>query len=264
MPRSLRYAPGGMIFHVLNRANGRSTLFSKPDDYRAFLGIVSESLLVAPIRILAYCVMSSHWHFVLWPEEDGQLSAFMHQMTNTHVKRWHEHHHSVGLGHVYQGPYKSFPVQDDEHFYTLCRYVERNAARANLVALAEDWRWSSLWLRQHPSCPDAPALAPWPLPMPSNWMDWVNQPLTEAELAALRTCIRRGRPFGSAPWQLHCMPLIRISERRPSRDAFEPCAAGRRFRHRNRSELSRSLQCRRAPPRHSRSHRRALETCRAA
>jgi len=202
MPRSARYAPGGMIFHVLNRANGRATLFSKPGDYRAFLGIVSESLLLAPARILAYCVMPNHWHFVLWPEEDEQLPAFMHQMTNTHAKRWHKHHHSMGFGHVYQGPYKSIPVEDDDRFYTVCRYVERNAVRANLVPRAEDWPWSSLALRlRRADCPDAPPLAAWPLPMPTDWLDWVNQPLTEAELDSLRTCIRRGRPFGSAPWR---------------------------------------------------------------
>jgi hypothetical protein len=85
------------------------------------------------MRILAYCLMPNHWHFVLWPYDDGDLAAFMHRLTTTHVRRWHLHRHSVGAGHLYQGTFKSFPVQSDAHLLTVCRYVERNPVRARLV-----------------------------------------------------------------------------------------------------------------------------------
>ena len=107
------------------------------------------------MRILAYCLMPNHWHFLLWPEWDDELSEFMHQMTTTHVRRWHKAHHSEGAGHVYQGPFKSFPVEDDDHLYTVCRYVERNPVRAGLVGRAEDWVWSSAWAYLHPEDPRA-------------------------------------------------------------------------------------------------------------
>lgn len=130
MPRGKRCCPGGTPCHVLNRGNNRQTLFHTPGDYEAFIGAVKETLLIVSMRILAYCLMPNHWHFVLWPEADRELSQFMHQLTTTHVRRWHKAHHSEGTGHVYQGPFKSFPVADDDHLFTVCRYVERNPVRA--------------------------------------------------------------------------------------------------------------------------------------
>ena len=200
MPRGKRHCPAGTVFHVLNRGNGRQTLFYGPADYEAFVRVVKEALLMVPMRILAYCFMPNHWHFVLWPELDGQLSAFLHQMTTTHVRRWQKAHHREGEGHVYQGPFKSFPVESDEHLYTVCRYVERNPLRAGLVERAEDWVWGSAWAQLHPHDPRALPLCDWPVPRPDDWLHRVNQPLTGAEIEALRTCAERGRPYGSGPW----------------------------------------------------------------
>ena len=84
---------------------------------------------------------------MVWPRKDGELSTWAQWLTVTHVRRWHAHHHSAGTGPVYQGRFKSFPVQEDDHYFTVCRYVERNPLRANRVARAEHWRWSSLWHR---------------------------------------------------------------------------------------------------------------------
>ena len=125
----------------------RMQLFEKAGDYQAFERVVHDTMQVAPMRICAYSAMPSHWHFLLWPERDGDLAAFMQRLTITHVRRWQENRRYVGLGHVYQGRYKSFPVEEDDHFLAVARYVERNALRANLVSRAEDWRWSSLWRR---------------------------------------------------------------------------------------------------------------------
>src|SRR5881398_1576643 len=139
MPRRLRFSTGGFVYHVLNRAVARAAIFEKDGDYAAFLRILREGAEWQPIRLLAYCLMPNHWHLVLWPEKDGELTAFLRWLTHTHTMRWHAHYHTGGTGHVYQGRFKSFPVETDEHLYTVLRYVERNALRANLVARAEDW-----------------------------------------------------------------------------------------------------------------------------
>lgn len=154
------------------------------------------------MRICSYCIMPNHWHMVLWPERDGELSAFVQQVSNLHVKRWKKAHQEIGLGHLYQGRFKSFPIQTDAYFHTVVRYVERNPLRANLVSRAEAWPWSSLG-QESPS--DPIPLAPWPVPQPSErhgerWREWVNQPQTELELQSLRTCAVRGRPFGDESW----------------------------------------------------------------
>jgi putative transposase len=198
MPRIARVAPGGMVYHVLNRGVGRMRLFHTDADYAAWERVLLETLPLASMRICAYCWMPNHWHLVLWPEKDGQLSTFMQRATNRHTQRWQRAKRRVGYGHLYQGRFKSFPVESDDHFYSLVRYVERNALRAGLVARAEDWRWSSL-SRRTASEARIP-LSAWPLPRPSRWTVHVNQPQTEGELEAIRQSIRRGRPYGGEEW----------------------------------------------------------------
>jgi len=117
MPRVARVAPGDVIFHVLNRANARSRIFERDQDYEALERVIAETARTIPVRLLAYCIMPNHWHMVLWPTRDGELGNFVQRLTTTHVRRWHLYRHSVGSGHLYQGTYKSFPVQDDEHFW---------------------------------------------------------------------------------------------------------------------------------------------------
>lgn len=188
-----------MVFHVLNRGVGRRTLFEKDGDYFAFEKVIEETLRIRPMRFCAYCLLPNHWHFVVWPERDGDLAAFMQQLTNTHVKRWQEHFGEIGYGHLYQGRYKSFPVETDDYFYQAVRYVERNALRANLVDRAEAWRWSTLGRvdRRIPS-PSLPIC--WPLPRPADWLEIVNQPQSDAELQTIRHCVNRGSPLGDANW----------------------------------------------------------------
>lgn len=187
------------MYHVLNRAVGRSTVFEKLEDYAAFEKVLEEAGRPVRMRLLAFCVMPNHWHLVLWPREDGDLSQYMRWLTNTHTRRWHMAHGTVGSGPLYQGRFKSFPVQDDEHFFAVCRYVERNALRANMASSAEQWRWSSLWHRTNGST--SPTLSAWPLPPGDEWLAYVNRAETEAELKALRRSAARGTPFGEAAWQ---------------------------------------------------------------
>src|SRR5271157_5667819 len=91
MPRTARVAPGGMVFHVLNRGVARMQLFEKAADYQAFEQVLRDTLDQSPMRICAYAVMPNHWHLLLWPECDGELAAFMQRLTITHVRRWQEH-----------------------------------------------------------------------------------------------------------------------------------------------------------------------------
>ena len=126
--------------------------------------------------------------------------AFMQKLSITHARNWQENRRRVGMGHVYQGRYKSFPIETDEYFYQVVRYVERNALRANLVESADAWQWSSLWRRKHGTREDRQLLAAWPLPRSRKWCEFVNEPQTEAELKAIRHAITRGQPYGSAGW----------------------------------------------------------------
>ncbi len=198
-----------MVFHVLNRANARGKLFDDAGDYAAFEKCLAQTLAIVPVELFSYCLMPNHWHLVLRPRASGDLATFMQRLTVTHVRRWHEHRHSSGRGHLYQGTYKSFPVQADgrgeHHFLTLCRYVERNALRARLVERAQDWRWSSLRCRFDPPAPTAelplPPLSSWPVPIPTDWLTRVNRPQRASEVNAMQQCLKRGQPLGEPAWQ---------------------------------------------------------------
>jgi putative transposase len=178
----------------------RLPLFEKPEDYAAFERIFALALEKHPLRVLAYCLMPNHWHLVLWPRRDAELTAFVRWLTHTHAMRWHAHYHTSGTGHLYQGRFKAFPIEVDEHLYAVLRYVERNALRAGLVKRADAWQWSSLWRRTHGDEAARAALAPWPVPVPADWLQHVQAPQTQAELEAIRRSVVRGAPFGSQRW----------------------------------------------------------------
>lgn len=200
MPKTRRVAPGGLVFHVLNRGVGRTRLFDSDDDYAAFERILEETLNIRPMRLLAYCLMPNHWHMVLHPEADGHLSAFMQRLSVTHATRWQRFRRRAATGHVYQGRFKSFPVETGDSFYRVVRYVERNPLRAKLVEDLDQWRWSSFWRHRHGTPQAKEILAPWPLERPAQWKAQVERPQTEAELAPIRRCVERGNPFGSPDW----------------------------------------------------------------
>lgn len=198
MPRRPRASRGGVIYHCLNRGNARQRLFHKPADYDAFIAILAEAQERLPIDLLGYCLMPNHWHLVLRPAADEDLSRFMSWLGVTHVRRHHAHYQTRGGGHLYQGRFKSFPVQDDRHLLTVLRYVEANAIRAKLAKRAEAWRWGSLAARRLDKPPLK--LATWPVRRPPDWLELVNQPLDPNQLAAARLCLKRGCPYGQPAW----------------------------------------------------------------
>lgn len=185
------------MYHVLNRGNGRSDVFHKADDYVAFVDLMRESNERLPMRVVGYCLMTNHFHLLLWPHADGDLSRWMQWLMTSHVRRYHRHYH--GSGHVWQGRFKAFPVETDEHYLGVLRYVERNPLRANLVTRSQDWEWSSL----KPTLRSGPPglLSAGPLPKSPQWTQYVNSVETEAELACLRNSVARGTPYGQPSWQ---------------------------------------------------------------
>ena len=153
MPRSPRADEAGGLYHALNRGNSRAEIFDKDADFEAFERILGEGLELYDVPLFSYELMPNHWHLVLRPHQDGEMSNFLRWITATHTMRYHAHYQASGEGHVYQGRFKSFPIQSDDHFLTACRDVKRNALRAGLVPRAEDWRWSALWCWLKPTGP---------------------------------------------------------------------------------------------------------------
>ena len=196
MPRTARASAADYCYHVLNRGNGRADVFHKPGDYEAFLAMIAQAAARLPMRVLGFCIMPNHFHLVLRPHGDGELGRWMQWLLTTHVRRYRRHYGSSG--HVWQGRFKAFPSQDDDHLLTVLRYVERNALRAGLVGRAEAWPHGSLAAAVGGSSPVF--LDPGPVVRDAAWVARVNEALGEAELAAMRRCVARGAPYGTEEW----------------------------------------------------------------
>ncbi len=198
MARPPRIDIADNYYHVLNRANARSQIFNTPEDYQQFMEILTDTVELLNMRLLAFCLMPNHWHLILEPRADGDLSRFVARLTNTHVKQYQVKNSLIGMGHLYQGRYKSFVIEDGHYFYTVLRYVERNAQKAKLCERAEDWRWGSAFLRAKGG---SNLLAPLPIDLPTNYFTELNLPLTATDEEAVERSEERGVPFASAVWQ---------------------------------------------------------------
>jgi len=200
MPRTTRASVGNVCYHVISRGNGRATVFHTDEDYKAFVELIGASCARLPMRVIAYCLMPNHFHLVLWPRHDGDLSRWMQWLMTTHVRRYHGRYGSSG--HVWQGRFKAFPIQKDGHLLTALRYVEQNPLRSNLVKRAQDWEWSSLRQRSKHGKQSAPEfLSEGPVKRGRQWTTTVNRAMTDEVLRALHTSVNRGAPFGDPKWQ---------------------------------------------------------------
>ena len=211
MPRRPRHTLNGVAFHVMNRAVRGTTLFDSQPDFDAFARIFRESLYQSRVEVLSYQVMRNHWHFVMTCQRIADLSRLMHRFEGRHANNWAGAHRARGRGYVYQGRFKSVPVQTSHSLFRVCRYVERNALRQNLVAKAEDWEWGSLHARCNSYYPIP--LSTWPISPPSNWTELVNLPQSDAELADLRNCVKRDQPIGEVEWVKAIAPFVGMTLR---------------------------------------------------
>lgn len=220
MPRRRRDTTAGLVFHVLNRGAKRCRLFDSADEYDGFEKLMIEARSRYAVAIYAYCLMPNHWHFVISPREDAALTRFMHWLTTTHARRWQLARKVGPAGAVYQGRYKAIPVSADAHFLRVCRYVERNPLRAQLVTAAEFWPWSSL-ARRH-SAPAGEMLSCWPVAPPADWPCHVNREQTVAELTAIRSAIATDTPIGATAWQAEMRERLDLRRGRRRKVTMSP------------------------------------------
>lgn len=209
MPRPPRIDVGGYIYHVINRANGRVTIFHNEKDYQLFEQLLEEAKEQFGMRILAYTLMPNHWHLLLYPTDDGDVGVFMHWLTTTHATRYHAGRKTVGGGHVYQGRYKSFLVDTDEYVLGVLKYIERNPARAKLVKSPELWKWGSAYHRIFGTPKAKALLAPPPVPIPRQYKKWINHTQSDDDVNEIRKSVNGGAAYGGDLWKDEIDALIK-------------------------------------------------------
>ena len=181
----------------MNRSAKQLTLFDSRAEYDLFLDVLAEAETVCPIRLLEYCVMPNHWHLLVWPERDDQLTRFMRWITGVHAQRWRRARGQTGKGAVYQGRYRWVAVQGGQHYDIARRYIQQNPVRARLVDCPGDWPWSSA-----SSEPVAvrPALTRGPLSPDAHQQVLSNRLLTDEAARQMRASLKNGQPFGDPQW----------------------------------------------------------------
>ena len=197
MPRIKRGIADGLIYHVLNRGNFKRIVFHNECDYRDFLRLIQKSKEKFSIVVYAYCLMPNHFHFVVRPRIGDHLSSWMQWLMTSHVRRYHRYYQTSG--HLWQGRYKNFIIQQDKHLLIALRYVERNPVRANLVSSAKEWSWSSH--RERIGRSNNKILDDLPIYLDNEWAEYVDTPFTEKELEELRESVNRQIPYGSKKWR---------------------------------------------------------------
>ncbi|RQO59957.1 transposase [Paucibacter sp. KBW04] len=140
MSRPLRIEFPGALYHVTSRGDRREDIFVDDMDRARLLAIVAQGLARFDAGMLAYCLMGNHYHFVVYTRQ-GSLSALMRHINGVYTQAFNRRHGKVG--HLFQGRFKAILVDKDSYLLEVCRYVELNPVRAEMVAGAADWPWSS-------------------------------------------------------------------------------------------------------------------------
>lgn len=195
MPRRPRRLQCADYYHIINRGSVRARVFHDENDYQAFVLLLGQAVARFELPLLSYCLMPNHWHLIAKPSSHDHLSKTMHWLTLVHAVRWSRVHPRSGPGPIYQGRFKSIPVEPGLHLLRACRYVERNGLRAQLAPRAEQWPWSSA--AQRVENRHAPILEPLQFVTPDDWLVMLNEGVDDPEV---RQAVRRNRPYASEEW----------------------------------------------------------------
>lgn len=140
MARPLRIEFPGAVYHVTARGDRREPIFLGDDDREDLLNVLGHALQRFDACALAWCLMDNHYHFVLHTRQ-ANLSRLMRHINGVYTQRFNRRHSKVG--HLFQGRFKAILVDRDAYLLEVCRYVELNRVRANLVAHPAQWPWCS-------------------------------------------------------------------------------------------------------------------------
>lgn len=196
MARLARIVIPGIPHHVTQRGNRREQVFFEPADYRAYLDYLKIAAQKSNTSVIAYCLMPNHVHIILLPECADGLRATLADTHRRYTGRINAR--NKWTGHLWQGRFGSVAM-DEEHLYAAVRYVSLNPVRAQLVARAEDWAWSSVRAHLAGVSDGVVDVAP----VLERFPDFAAMLMAGEDVAMIEQ-IRKGettgRPLGKAGW----------------------------------------------------------------
>jgi putative transposase len=141
MPRRPRIQAVQTIYHLTTQSACGTPLYRDDDDHWTFLTIADSVLARYRLICIAYCLMTTHYHFVVRTTDDARLADAMKRLNWLYACTKNSRY--GGKGHVFGARYGSTMIETDAHLKDACRYVALNPVRAGLCLFPEDWPWSS-------------------------------------------------------------------------------------------------------------------------
>ena len=199
--RSRLFAPG-CLHHIIQRGNNRSNCFVTAGDRFAYMDFLAAAAQKYCAAIHAYVLMTNHVHLLVTPKDENSSGGMMQSLGRRYVRYFNNRHGRTGT--LWEGRYKSAIVDSDSYFFTLCRYIELNPVRANMVGHPGEYLWSSFGASAHGK-PDR-LISQHPLYLGLGRDDLDRQasycrmfdiPLGDDVLEELREATNKGWVFGS-------------------------------------------------------------------
>jgi len=202
MPRQPRLDLPGIAQHVIQRGNDRQPCFFTEADYLCYLRELRELTLGSRCLLHAYVLMTNHVHLLVTPRASGQIASLMQALGRRYVRYVNDRYHRTGT--LWEGRYKSCPVDSDTYLLHCYRYIELNPVRAGMVPAPGGYRWSSHATNAHGAAdplvhPHASylALGTTAAARQENYRSLVAQALSDGDLQALRLHLQRQHALGS-------------------------------------------------------------------
>ena len=140
MPRQARKKSESGIYHIMLRGINQQQIFEDHEDYDKFLTILKECKAICEFKLFAYCLMGNHIHLLL-QEGTESLEQVFKRVCGRFVYWYNTKYRRVG--HLFQDRFKSEPVDSEEYFWTVLRYIHQNPLKAGLCKRVEDYSYSS-------------------------------------------------------------------------------------------------------------------------
>ena len=132
---------GSLIYHIINRGNRRDDIFHYPEDYKYFIKLLSDYSAKFEVLIYHWVIMPNHYHIILEMKDPEKMSKMMAGLARSYVY-YYQKNYKLG-GHIWQGRFKSQPIEKERYLLRCGRYIERNPIKAKMVVSAEDYEYSS-------------------------------------------------------------------------------------------------------------------------
>ena len=220
MPRNARVVVPGLPYHITQRGTNRQRVFFTAADRSLYLRLIRENQAEAGVRILAYCLMTNHVHFVAIPEREDSLAVLFGRANGRYAQ-------AINIrkgrsGHFWQNRFHSCALSES-HLEIALRYVEDNPCRAGLAATPGQYRWSSAaaHLVGEPDRSRVLDVGFWQRAGGAETWAGMHASRTGADqILALRKCTYAGRPFGEESFVSALEERFQRKWRRGAREAM--------------------------------------------